>query len=246
MWQGRVVEIYGPEASGKTTLALHVIAEAQKIGKGENIMTLWRIMLLFCTGQGLQVHSKSPLEYFSTFSICTIVSRINLHGLGLVVQAIACLWMRSMHWTCNLLRGLECVPKISYLCSQMRLSKLCTQLTILCGLAPQMLLLLTAYSHSYLLNVLILLGGDGADYVKLCICCKSLLLWNNHMFKDCNYFSFSQWFLYHMSHSWVVWTTTNCTLEDLVKWWLLDPTLKNLWPNSIKARRIFVLSFTWT
>ena len=27
--QGRVVEIYGPESSGKTTLALHVIAEAQ-------------------------------------------------------------------------------------------------------------------------------------------------------------------------------------------------------------------------
>jgi RecA/RadA recombinase len=26
------VEIYGPEASGKTTLALHVIAEAQKQG----------------------------------------------------------------------------------------------------------------------------------------------------------------------------------------------------------------------
>ncbi|UCH95379.1 MAG: recombinase RecA [Candidatus Aminicenantes bacterium] len=30
--RGRVVEIYGPEASGKTTLALHVIAEAQKAG----------------------------------------------------------------------------------------------------------------------------------------------------------------------------------------------------------------------
>ena len=30
--KGRVVEIFGPEASGKTTLALHVIAEAQKAG----------------------------------------------------------------------------------------------------------------------------------------------------------------------------------------------------------------------
>ncbi|KKL55112.1 hypothetical protein LCGC14_2258690, partial [marine sediment metagenome] len=28
--RGRVVEIYGPESSGKTTLALHVIASAQK------------------------------------------------------------------------------------------------------------------------------------------------------------------------------------------------------------------------
>ena len=30
--RGRIVEIYGPESSGKTTLALHVIAEAQKMG----------------------------------------------------------------------------------------------------------------------------------------------------------------------------------------------------------------------
>ena len=30
--KGRIVEIYGPESSGKTTLALHVIAEAQKSG----------------------------------------------------------------------------------------------------------------------------------------------------------------------------------------------------------------------
>jgi recombination protein RecA len=30
--KGRVAEIYGPESSGKTTLALHVIAESQKIG----------------------------------------------------------------------------------------------------------------------------------------------------------------------------------------------------------------------
>ena len=30
--KGRIVEIYGPEASGKTTLALHVIAEAHKLG----------------------------------------------------------------------------------------------------------------------------------------------------------------------------------------------------------------------
>jgi recombination protein RecA len=30
--RGRVVEIYGPEAGGKTTLTLHIIAEAQKLG----------------------------------------------------------------------------------------------------------------------------------------------------------------------------------------------------------------------
>ena len=30
--RGRIIEIYGPESSGKTTLALHVVAQAQKMG----------------------------------------------------------------------------------------------------------------------------------------------------------------------------------------------------------------------
>ena len=30
--RGRVIEIYGPESSGKTTLALHCVAQAQKAG----------------------------------------------------------------------------------------------------------------------------------------------------------------------------------------------------------------------
>ena len=31
--RGRIIEVYGPESSGKTTLALHILAEAQKAGR---------------------------------------------------------------------------------------------------------------------------------------------------------------------------------------------------------------------
>jgi recombination protein RecA len=38
--RGRIVEIFGPEASGKTTLALHLIAEAQKLGGNAALVDL--------------------------------------------------------------------------------------------------------------------------------------------------------------------------------------------------------------
>ncbi len=30
--RGRIIEVFGPESSGKTTIALHVVAQAQKMG----------------------------------------------------------------------------------------------------------------------------------------------------------------------------------------------------------------------
>jgi recombination protein RecA len=38
--RGRVIEVYGPESSGKTTLAMHCIAEAQKMADLRPLLTL--------------------------------------------------------------------------------------------------------------------------------------------------------------------------------------------------------------
>ena len=44
--RGRVVEIYGPESSGKTTLALHIVAEAMKQGESPlSLMPNMRLIL---------------------------------------------------------------------------------------------------------------------------------------------------------------------------------------------------------
>jgi recombination protein RecA len=50
--RGRVVEIFGPESSGKTTLALHIVAEAQKRGGIASFVDaehgLWRSPKSWC------------------------------------------------------------------------------------------------------------------------------------------------------------------------------------------------------
>src|SRR3546814_1464091 len=68
--RGRVVEIYGPESSGKTTLALHVVAEAQKIGgtcafidrseeHTSELQSLMRISYaVFCLKKKKQINQK--------------------------------------------------------------------------------------------------------------------------------------------------------------------------------------------
>lgn len=46
--RGRIVEVYGPESSGKTTVALHIIAEAQKMEEPRHLLMqsmLWTLCM---------------------------------------------------------------------------------------------------------------------------------------------------------------------------------------------------------
>ena len=55
--RGRIIEIYGPESSGKTTLAIHAIAEAQKAG---GISRRLGGMSAYARQQAESVHNSLP------------------------------------------------------------------------------------------------------------------------------------------------------------------------------------------
>ena len=69
--RGRVIEMYGPESSGKTTLALHAIAEAQKLGgvaafvDAEHALHL-RMLQLLQASELLRLHEVQAL-FFQSF-----------------------------------------------------------------------------------------------------------------------------------------------------------------------------------
>lgn len=81
-WQGRVVEIYGPEASGKTTLALHVIAEAQKLGKGDFLLTISLWSTIF-----------PSLDLASCALGCCLSSRSQISVVQSILQTPIWIWI---------------------------------------------------------------------------------------------------------------------------------------------------------
>ena len=60
--RGRIVELYGPESSGKTTVALHIIAEAQKMG-GEVLEAEGEFNSLE-DGENLEISAEDDFEEF--------------------------------------------------------------------------------------------------------------------------------------------------------------------------------------
>ncbi len=61
--KGRIVEVYGPESSGKTTLALQVVAEAQKL--------VVFVHLLMLSMHWIQFMQKNWCKYRRTFNFTT-------------------------------------------------------------------------------------------------------------------------------------------------------------------------------
>ena len=85
--RGRIIEIYGPESSGKTTLAIHAIAEAQKQGGIASMLST----------------ASMPKNSALTLTAClllspTVVSRrsrlpTNLFAVRLSISSLSTLWL---------------------------------------------------------------------------------------------------------------------------------------------------------
>ena len=69
--RGRIIEIYGPESSGKTTLTLHIVAEAQKLG---GMAAFIDGLALF--SENLQRHHRGESMAYSDKDICACANHI--------------------------------------------------------------------------------------------------------------------------------------------------------------------------
>ena len=94
--RGRIVEIYGPESSGKTTLTLHAIAEAQKAGgyaafiDAEHAFDPAYAKKLGVDVDGDHFKVAQPMSGEEALDICEILVRSNAFDL-IVVDSVAAL-----------------------------------------------------------------------------------------------------------------------------------------------------------
>jgi recombination protein RecA len=95
--RGRVVEIFGPEASGKTTLGLHVVAEAQKKGVAAFIDAEHALDLSYAERLGVQVEDllvSQPDTGEQALEIAEILVRSGAVDV-IVVDSVAALVPRA-------------------------------------------------------------------------------------------------------------------------------------------------------
>ena len=95
--RGRVVEIFGPEASGKTTMALHVVAEAQKKGVAAFIDAEHALDLSYAERLGVQVEDllvSQPDTGEQALEIAEILVRSGAVDV-IVVDSVAALVPRA-------------------------------------------------------------------------------------------------------------------------------------------------------
>ena len=94
--RGRIVEIYGPESSGKTTLTLHVIAEAQKAGgyaafiDAEHAFDPVYAAKLGVDTSGERFKVSQPMSGEEALDICEILVRSNAFDI-IVIDSVAAL-----------------------------------------------------------------------------------------------------------------------------------------------------------
>jgi recombination protein RecA len=96
--RGRVIEIYGPESSGKTTLALHIVAEAQKSGDVAAYIDAEHAMDAEYAGKlGVNIDElliSQPDSGEQALEICEALVRSN--GVGvIVIDSVAALVPRA-------------------------------------------------------------------------------------------------------------------------------------------------------
>jgi len=96
--RGRVVELFGPEASGKTTLALHVVAEAQKLGGiAAFIDAEYALDPSWCRKLGVNVENlllSQPDSGEQALEICEMLVKSNAVDI-VVIDSVAALTPRA-------------------------------------------------------------------------------------------------------------------------------------------------------